>query len=1235
MGNTPFYNLGYIEPSQDLSKNLDLDELRFRAIDTQLYSLYQTFKNGIIEDSNNNISWQIETYSDENKFLKVSVTSGKGHVSYKAAETTASRDIPLPIIPTDVTEVKIWFYAIENSDTPVTKDVDFIASLIKIDDTDNYINVGGVTVNVNNNTITVFENDRQIINLFSSISDIIKRHKHIGGSVNPAPIDLQSHVRNSLSGENIENLNLDSVTQGKLDASRLPTISHNSLSDKGTLSHSQIDSLLNQYLQNDSTYRLSDLAIANRLQTLIALKKQSGFDYIDSTQLNTIVYVPGVWPNSLSNVSTGNTSNFSDRSIPSSLIGATILDSAPWTSGSGISGSTTDSVFTDTRTYTTKRDFNTAKTYNQNQGLGNFENIKILGTSDDSSDGRFSISTPLSFKVVEQPVANIFDTASGWYRAVNTTSNYSSGSVSVDTRLYSYKMFDQSIAMNEVSNIGIGFSVGLGTTLSKIGQIYMYLVLGSGTDDPQFANDIKVTFDSGQYFPTTSSDTLYLSSADGTEIGYKIFDDITDSSSIGSSVYKIVDLNELWPSQFRTSVKGIGFYFSSLKGWNPEKSINFYLNTPSDDVVNPSPYNYDDLQTARKSSALNSTASMFLWNESLYTSSGKFLFRFDSGLNNTTFNLVQWEVDQPTDTQYSITTRSDTTNTLFYDLVNVDTVSSLASGNLNTNSSTGRYLDILVSLNSDTSRVYSPIINSLKINYSTVGTGNTKVYNTQFSDFTNKQTGWETEAYYSKNIGFGSTYSEDGKIKNKLKIASTSSIGNWIYLRGNTAVQTDIENNDTTYEDGVDTINMSTYLSPVQIFNKSNTAGFYSPKDYQTLSDGSSIYCDTLNDRVVKFDIDGKITKLIQGNIRLKQIERDFVALGGYFNPTIRKIWVAFSQNISTETPFDNTKIYIVYDNNTIRLDDTRIDQNNTGLFDLVGGASATLEITFVDSSLGTALATSISSARSKKIRIDKGAVTNGGYLVNSVGIGTESPSTFSLKTYNSVSYLNQINTTTYAGSITTSFGLPVTSSIASTSYDFNADNVVPTTNLLGPDNQIDDVTVDIYEGPIHFENIYNPISVHYSDSRIIIAQPFENSIVSFNDNTNLTADFTVSNVVAEFLDTKLGSVYEISSGLLLIGCPGTPNTNFDGKLLKYRVTGGLVETKLTFANLDVIKALPGPNQDQFYVLLDDYINSGTDTRLKLVDTTGNTISTWGDNYELIHPKGMRILSNNDILVSE
>ena len=1233
MGNTPFYNLGYLEPSQDLSNNLDLDEKRFKTIDTQLYAVYQIFRNGIIEDSNNNVSWQIETYSDSNKFLKVSITSGKGHVSYKAAETTSSKDVTLPVIPLEATEVKIWIYAVENLDTPITKDVDFIASLLRIDDTDNYVNVGGVNINVSANTITVFNDERQIITLFSSLSSSLTNHKHIGGSVNPAPINLQEHVMNKLSGENIDNLNLDKVTKGKLDAGRLSQIDHNTLTNKGTLSHTQIDSLLTQYLEQDSTYKLADLSIANRLQTLIALKKQSGFEYIDETQINTIVYVPGVWPNTLANTSTGTTSNFSDRSLPSALIGATILDSGPWSSGLGISGSTSDSVFSDVRTYATRRDFETAKSYNQNQNLGFFENITIVGDNIDDSTGYFTISNPLNFSAIEQPVTNIFNEASGWNRAINTTSNYSGGTVSVDTRLYSYKIFDNPITMNEVSKIGIGFSVGLGTTVSKIGQIYMYLVLGTDDNDPQFANDIAVTFDSGQYYPTTGPSKLYLSSADGSEIGFKIFDDSTDSASIGSSVYKIVSLNSLWPAQNRTSVKGLGFYWSSLKGWNPEKSINFYLNTPTDDQVNPYPYDYDSLQTARKSSATNSTASMFLWNDALFANTGKFLFRFDSGLNNTIYNLVQWTSTKPSGTTYSLTTRTDINNTVFSDLANIDDSTDLAYGYLASNSSQGRYLDVLVTLNSDTTKAYAPAFDLLKIYYSTVGTGNTKVYNARFSDFSSGQTGWETELYYSNNIGFGSTYAENNQLKNTMKISTTNTIGNWIFLRNNSAISAYTTQTEVIYEDGIDTANLSTYLSPVQIYNKSLDRGFNTPKDFQSLSNGSNLYCDTLNDRVVMFDLDGNISRIIQGNLRLKQANRDFVALGAYFNPTVRKIWVAFSQNISTTTPFDPTKIYIDYDSITVRLDDTRIDQNNTGLFDLVSNASATLEITFKNNDLGVALAAAINAARSRKVRFDRGAVTNGGFAENTVGVGVATTSNSNQKTANSITYLTK-HSNTYTGTATTSYGLPITTVAQTTSFDFNEDNIVPTEDVLDPVGDVGNVSVDMVVGPIYFANIYNPISVHYSNSKIIIAQPFSDSVIAFNDNSSLTQAWKISSDVAEFIDTKLGSVYEISDGVVILGCPITSN-NASGSLIKYRVTGGIIETKILFRNLDVIKALPGPDQDNFYVLLDDNVNNGVNTRLKLVDVSGNTISAWGENYEIIHPKGLRVLSNNDILVSE
>lgn len=1230
MGNTPFYKLGYLEVNQDLSQNIDLDELRFKTLDTQLYSLYQIFKNGIIEDTIDSISWQIQTYSDEKKLTTVSITTGKGIVSWKSAETTVSKDVILPVIPTGVTEVLVYIYAVENENTPVTKDVDFISSLTEITDSDNYISLGTVTVNTTNETIIVSNDNRQLISLFSAIANTINRHKHIGGSANPAPINLANEVRGSLDGAYISNVDLSNVTKGTLDASRLPVIDHNDLDNKGNLSHTEIDSILTNLLDADNDDKLSDLSISNRMQMLIALKKQTGFEYIDHNQLNTIVYVPGIFPNENSNTSVGTTANFTDSSIPASLISATVYDTGPWSSGLGISSAASDTVYVDTQVYTTKRDFTIAKNYNSSQNIGFFENIKISGTSDNNEDGYFQISAPLNFNALEQPVAGTFTTTSGWYRGMNFTTTNSTSGIKVDTRLYSYKMFDVPISMDDVSHIGIGMSVGLGETSAAIGQIYMYLILGTATD-PQLTNDINVTFDTSQIYPSTAPTSLYLSSADGIEIGYKIFDDAdaTDLAGIGTAIYRTVQLANLFPAQSRTSVKGLGFYWSSAKGWNPEKRITFDLVTPTDAQVNPSPYNYDELQTERKSTTSNSTASMFAWNESLYSSSGKFLIRFDSGNVNTVYNSLLWDVTKPSNTLYTIETRTNTASSVFNTLSNIDETGDLYTGTVSPGNNTGRYLDVLVSMNSDPTRSLTPSLNELRILFSSTGTGSTRVYDTLYSNFSSSQSGWESEKYYSNNIGFGVTYLENGKAKNKIQIQDTSTIGNWVFLRKNSLISAQTYNSETVAEDGIDSANLSNYLSPVQVFYKLNDTGFYNPKDYQLMNDGGIIFCDTDNDRVVLFDIDQNITKIIQGNIRLKQSEKDFVALAAYFNPTVRKIWVVFSQNISD---VDLTKIYITFDGNTIRLDDPRIDSENTGLFELLDDRSATLQITFLTNEQGIALSSSIASSRNKQIRLDQGCVQNNGFLANSVGIGQTSSATLSA-TNASLIYFNSL-TTTFTGTASTVIGIPFTAQSSSLSNDFNLDSLVPSVELLGPNDQKNEVTLNLIQGPIFVRNIYNPISVHYSNSSIIIANAHTDAVISFADNDILTLNWVISSDVAEFIDTKLGSVYEISTGKILLAVP-SKTSNDNSNLIIYRITDKIIETRLSFNNFDVIKAHPGPSQDLYYILTDDVVNSGVNSRLRLINSTGDELSTWGDNNEIVHPKGMKVLSNNDILVSE
>ncbi|MFK5088450.1 hypothetical protein ACI4A4_28390, partial [Klebsiella pneumoniae] len=68
-------------------------------------------------------------------------------------------------------------------------------------------------------------------------------------------------------------LSLDSVTTGTLSADRLPLIDHNSLSNIGSLTHAQLESII-AGLETKSDFHFSDLNTANRLNLALALKRQ-------------------------------------------------------------------------------------------------------------------------------------------------------------------------------------------------------------------------------------------------------------------------------------------------------------------------------------------------------------------------------------------------------------------------------------------------------------------------------------------------------------------------------------------------------------------------------------------------------------------------------------------------------------------------------------------------------------------------------------------------------------------------------------------------------------------------------------------------------------------------------------------------------------------------------------------------------------------------------------------------
>jgi hypothetical protein len=52
-------------------------------------------------------------------------------------------------------------------------------------------------------------------------------------------------------------------------------------------------------------------------------------------------------------------------------------------------------------------------------------------------------------------------------------------------------------------------------------------------------------------------------------------------------------------------------------------------------------------------------------------------------------------------------------------------------------------------------------------------------------------------------------------------------------------------------------------------------------------------------------------------------------------------------------------------------------------------------------------------------------------------------------------------------------------------------------------------------------------------------------------------------------------------------------------------------------------------------VLVDDRFNSGKNSKLLRINTSGTVIKSWNNKGLLTKPTGMNVLSNGDLLVSE
>jgi hypothetical protein len=271
-GSTPQFGYAYFDFGDTLDSPLNVRKEieRFTLIDRQLYGMSQIFGDGVVS------GWEIK----ETNGLGVQILAGIGLYQGKALES---------IFPTSIEDLLpdslLYVYAIPQPTTEQDRTVDFVVSPVQ---STFGLLIGTVTTgatNIQSIDVTV----RTQVGFRQIIAEEIAHHRHNGSS---PKIDLTQEVQGSLPSSRMADIDASKVS-GRLPASVLPTIDHSSLKNTGTLTHPQIDSVLNA-IQKDNIALLGEVASVN-LMKMIAHFKYLDVD-VDKYFVNEMCIIPGVSP---------------------------------------------------------------------------------------------------------------------------------------------------------------------------------------------------------------------------------------------------------------------------------------------------------------------------------------------------------------------------------------------------------------------------------------------------------------------------------------------------------------------------------------------------------------------------------------------------------------------------------------------------------------------------------------------------------------------------------------------------------------------------------------------------------------------------------------------------------------------------------------------------------------------------------------------------------------------------
>jgi hypothetical protein len=276
---TQKYRLGYYSKG-DLT-DAETEARRWITVDNQLTGLYEVLGNGIIE------GWEIT--QDSSDPLGVSISAGKGVIGF----VSSSSMNPTKLGPL-VRGVANYLYVMMDSTTYWTKNVNFQA-FVTTTEIDGSVYLGKVTTD-DNRILSIDSTGRKNIGLVNTIQDMIKAHRHIGGTM-PDQIDLSSDVQGTISQANLPKMDASIINTGVLDASRIPKIDHiTGLTNNGSITHSQLDSFV-QSLLGAGKKVMGETSLTNFLQLILSLKHM--WPEVDEFLVNELSFIPGISPDSM------------------------------------------------------------------------------------------------------------------------------------------------------------------------------------------------------------------------------------------------------------------------------------------------------------------------------------------------------------------------------------------------------------------------------------------------------------------------------------------------------------------------------------------------------------------------------------------------------------------------------------------------------------------------------------------------------------------------------------------------------------------------------------------------------------------------------------------------------------------------------------------------------------------------------------------------------------------------